>query len=207
MLFRFYDHKNKKMVYQGVNERKDIFWSLWEKTAKASPAMASSSFHDKNGKVVYSCDFVKYYEPRRDYQDHYGENIPRPDGHYREKLEPAISEKIVKVIFDGSSFIVEGKKDEVFDKSYFDFISPFNRDYKDPNQVLDAFCTDNYGEWEVGEDCDLEYLLGNYNIENYEKLIELISSIEVVGNSYENDINAFRTGTSCAKELGKKKDE
>ena len=59
LAFRFYDHKNKKMVYSDPTEAKDVFFHKWEITPKASPIVISTGLKDVNGVEVFKDDYVK----------------------------------------------------------------------------------------------------------------------------------------------------
>ncbi|HDY75429.1 MAG TPA: hypothetical protein ENH49_02780 [Candidatus Marinimicrobia bacterium] len=46
--------------------------------------------HDKKGKEVSNGDKIRWFQITPEWQDEYGDNIPRPGGHYRHQVDTDI---------------------------------------------------------------------------------------------------------------------
>jgi hypothetical protein len=148
--------------------------------------MKRIGLEDKNKAELYQDDIVRIRLPSRYYQDHYGDNMPCPDGHYREPLEPYIREIVSPIVYYKDRFTIQRE----VDNNSFGHIVPLSWIYHekiDKEQMLGGFrVQDSDLKWDDPEEGELQYLLKKYKLKSEKELIEYISGIEKIGNIHES---------------------
>lgn len=144
-----------------------------------------TTFNDKHGNPIFEGDVLRNVSPERDYQTHYGDNIPM--GEYTEPLEPIIEYYHHVVSQNEGSFVID---DVPFDGPSTVPLSYVNMEW-DLESAKNAFSSgigyQNSSRWEwEGEEGDLEYLLNEYGIESESKLIESLG-VEIRGDIHTNE--------------------
>lgn len=148
--------------------------------AKQMESNMKSGLYDKHGVEIKVGDKIQIHMPRRLFQTHYGENIPRPDGRYDEPLEPAIETITAEVKWGYGMFYIDHAE------IYGDRCSsePFPlywemADYTSREELIDAFqCRP--GWWDDNGEGDLDYLLEQYPPNSEQELMEYLSGCEIV---------------------------
>jgi hypothetical protein len=125
---------------------------------------------DCDGTEIYEGDVVRVRTPYRTYQDHYGENIPGPSGHYREPLEPAIQSVHHTVLFKEGMFIAYDEAPLAWERVQWDAYG-----------MRAAF---EMGAPDETEE-DLGYLLELHELASEGALIDYLG-LRVIGNIHEH---------------------
>ena len=143
---------------------------------------------DSKGVDIYEGDIIRYYEPRRSYQTHYGDNIPGPEGMYTEALEPYIETKTKVVRFDKGAFTFDTEAEIVKNG----FVWPFDMHRPalgDREDLMQAFSCSREQAWvDNGDDetGDCTYLCREYGLATEADLIAHLNIFEVIGNVFQS---------------------
>lgn len=148
--------------------------------------LQSTGLNDSKGREIYEGDIIRYYEPRRSSQIHFGGNIPGPEGKYVEPLEPEIETRARVVRFGKGTFTFDSDEDV----AHNGFVWPFETHrpaFSERSDLMQAFATRRERDWADGdEEGDLIYLLREYGLADEAALIAHLNTFEVIGNVFES---------------------
>ena len=123
---------------------------------------------DRNGKEIYEGDVVCWKIVDREYQDHYGDNIP--NGHYHEFLGYEIKTLEAVVTFRDLAYWVINEEETGVDREL-----SWIGGWPDPFEEID-----------IVKFFEEDELFRTYGYEDMESLMSSIEKIEVIGNIHEH---------------------
>lgn len=147
-----------------------------------------TGLQDSKGVDIYEGDIIRYHEPQRSFQTHYGDNIPGPEGMYTEPLEPYITTRIREVRFAKGAFTFDSDAD--ISKNGFVWLFDMHRPaFIDREDLMQAFSCAREQAWvDNGDDetGDCSYLCREYGLADEAALIAHLNVFEVIGNIFQN---------------------
>jgi len=195
--FRAWHEGRKKWLhdksYGGCNILGETIWAFGEwcrvpiEELNDVVVTQFTGIQDSKGVDIYEGDIIRYHEPRRSYQTHYGDNIPGPEGRYTEALEPYIETKTKEVRFDKGAFTFDTEAEI----AHNGFVWPFDSHrpaFSDREGLMNAFSCSREQAWiDNGDDetGDCTYLCREYGLATEADLIAHLNTFEVIGNIFQ----------------------